>query len=276
MTEEDQGHAIVCLGVHELPVCEVTSRLLDPDDFAIDIGANIGQVASLMALRVGVRGMVMAFEPHPEIYVELQRNRDEWLSWAGVARILTMNFALSDYTGKSDLIESAWFATNRGVATLADGLTKADGRVHRVIVKRLDELIDRDTAIALMKIDVEGNELKVLHGAGALLEQGRVRDIIFEEHAMPPTDVTRLLQQQGYSIFYLQRRLWRPKLIPSEQLSLGGEFRLPKEAPNYLATMEPRRAMARLRGLGWQCLRRPQIRQVPGPSPDRARAMYRQ
>jgi predicted KAP-like P-loop ATPase len=57
------GEDILNLGVYDRVVAEAIFRLLDPSEQAIDVGANIGQNVSIMALVAGRRGRVVAFEP---------------------------------------------------------------------------------------------------------------------------------------------------------------------------------------------------------------------
>src|SRR5262245_30401299 len=68
------GSAIAKLGLFDLLVSESLFRLCDVGELALDIGANIGQMTSLMAVKVGPSGTVLAFEPHFEIFSELAFN----------------------------------------------------------------------------------------------------------------------------------------------------------------------------------------------------------
>ncbi len=72
------GLHIRWFGVFDLCVSEVIWRLLDPGDTAIDVGANLGYITSLMAARTGKTGNVLAIEPHPELYQELLTNLHDW------------------------------------------------------------------------------------------------------------------------------------------------------------------------------------------------------
>src|SRR5262249_17416850 len=56
------GLDILNLGLYDRIVPEAICRLLDPGEWALDVGANIGQNASIMALVAGPRGHVVAFE----------------------------------------------------------------------------------------------------------------------------------------------------------------------------------------------------------------------
>ena len=54
----------------DLISCEAIWRLLDEGELALDVGANIGYMTSLMAARLGKNGRVIAFEPHPVLFQE--------------------------------------------------------------------------------------------------------------------------------------------------------------------------------------------------------------
>ena len=58
-----------------------------------------------------------------------------------------------------------------------------------------------------------------------------------------------LLEAMGFQVFALWRSLLRPKLVSPDRTGM------PLNAdPNYLATRDPDRAMARLEPLGWKVL----------------------
>ena len=248
------GRAIWGQGVHELCVSECLWRLLDRGETAVDVGANIGYMTSLMAVRVGVEGWVVAVEPHPEVFEELEYNAERWQR-TQVGRIRLIGKALSNECGPARLVASSVFKQNQGTATLevevGGGSSQDAWTVERTTLDTLAE--DVLATVHLLKLDVEGHERAVLEGAERLLRRGEVRDIIFEEHAMPPTAVTEMLSEYGYSISYLDKRVLGPKAVPiSEKFA-----RRSGEAPSYLATLDPERAQARLSARGWSVLRRP-------------------
>ena len=78
--DELHGRAMLTLGLSDVRVNEMIARLVRGGDIAVDIGANIGIMASLMAARSGLRGSVYAFEPHPGIRQILQKNIAIWAS----------------------------------------------------------------------------------------------------------------------------------------------------------------------------------------------------
>ena len=96
-------------GVYELPICECISRPLDPGEVALDVGENIGQLASIMAMRTGPSGEVTACEPQPVLFGELQCNIAVWEESLHVVPIAAHNLALSDHVGTATLMARAYF-----------------------------------------------------------------------------------------------------------------------------------------------------------------------
>ena len=240
-------------GVYDLCVSEALTRLIDPGDLVVDVGANVGYMTNLSAFRVGATGRVVAVEPHPEIYEELKANVALLSASRSRGRIDTMRTAVSDVSGEAFIVDSRGFAGNRGSAQLhvgedspPDGLPR-----HRVSVRTLDDILATASSVGVLKIDVEEHELQVLRGAGSLLAQKRVRDVVFEDHRSPPTPVTNFLEKSGYRIFRLHQRFLGLRAEPLGRRSSTSLW----DPPSYVATSDPDRARRRLTGRGWSTLR---------------------
>ena len=252
------GLAIWRLGVYELVVSEVLWRLIDPGDAVVDVGANFGCIASLMAVRVGRGGQLTAFEPHPAIFEMLRDNVSMWRERAQpIGKIEIVSSAVSDRTGTVDLILPHLFKENAGTAFIRKEPRPDSAKEYLesipVAVDRLDRIFGVSSRIpTVMKIDVEGNECQVLQGAGELITKRKIRDIVFEEHGAYPTPSMKLLEDCGYSLFKLKRSFARPLLVPPATKQEAS----PWEPANFLATTDPDRAEVRLKPLGWKCLRR--------------------
>lgn len=245
------GSEIWKLGIFDLCVCESIWRLLDPGECAIDVGANIGQMTSLMATKVGRNGKVIAFEPHPEVYEDLLVNVNNWINTACLGQIEIHKVALTDHSGEAYLSIPKAFDRNRGLSSLFS-LDEYDNKtLCNVQVKRLDQLEQlqgENTHIGVLKIDVEGHELEVLKGATKLIDKHQIRDIIFEEWNKYPTPMTEFLEEHGYTLFYLGEHFLGIEvgdIKEKEQKYRGTSY------PNYLATNEPNRALRRLIPQGW-------------------------
>ncbi len=242
----------ICLarrGVFDLPVCEALWRLSDKGEVALDVGANIGQMTSVLSAAVGTGGRVIALEPHPDVFQQLSENASLWQTQADTARIELRNVGASSRSGTAELRVEEVFASNAGTASMVATDDGAAVEAITVPVVTLDEEIG-DADVGVMKLDVEGYELEVLRGALRLLQMRRIRDIVFEEFDALPSPVTSLLESYGYTIFSLDQDLLGPVAGPPRD---PGE-RKSTEDPSYLATTAPERALTRMRPRGWGAL----------------------
>lgn len=239
------------LGVVDLPVTEVIWRLLGPGETGVDVGANIGFFAGLMAARVGPGGRVFAYEPHPDIFRELAAHAQAWRAESGrMAPVEARECAASDTEGSTDLFESTEYAGNRGTATLE----RVEGGATRrmtIRTRRLDDELAGVGTVSVMKVDVEGHEAAVFRGARGLLESGRIRHVVFEEHHSVPSPATELMASLGYTLFKIGRSFNGPVLSAPE-----ASYHLPVWLPpNILATREPERVREVCSRPGWDSLR---------------------
>jgi FkbM family methyltransferase len=234
--------------LYDLVLTEVLWRLLRPGNTAIDVGANIGYMTTLMASRVGETGTVLSIEPHPQVFAHLQSNVALLRSSTPIIQLF--NVAISDRTMITELSIPKGFSTNQGTASLSDELADTHDTVP-VQAATLDELMTSVDKIDLVKIDVEGHEYEVLLGGLQCIKEKGVTHVLFEDHPEPPTRVTELLMDAGFSIFYLSRHFWGPRLIPLESLATRDRA----EAPNYLATRAGAQVMEVMSATGWRCLR---------------------
>jgi FkbM family methyltransferase len=239
---DDIGRALWTTGVYDLAVSEALWRLLDPGETAVDAGANIGYMTSLLAVRAGPGGAVRAFEPHPGVFSDLAANRGLWNTTA-LAAIELREVGLSDCAREARLVEGPDFEANRGTARVAEGTA---GLAVRLTT--LDQEFAPAERIGLLKVDVEGHEAAVLAGAERMLAARAIRDIVYEEHAPGAGPATALLRSRGYHVFGIVKGLLGPALGAPER---GGTSWTP---PSCLGTAEPERARARFAPRGWECL----------------------
>lgn len=136
---------------------EIITDLLGAADGAtfFDIGANIG----LYSILVGVfdpDGSVFAFEPFPETVARLRRNSDTF-----AAAITVFELAVSDTDGNGSL-QLADSPTDHHLRSEGDDETDSIP-VQTTTIDRLRQNGDVPEP-DIVKIDVEGAELDVLHG----------------------------------------------------------------------------------------------------------------
>lgn len=250
---ELHGRAMLTLGLSDVRTNEVISRIIRAGDIAIDIGANIGIMTSLMVVRSGPTGSVYAFEPHPKTCERLKMNSENWArSKKPTADTLILPYAVSEKAGRAQLTEPRHFAANSGIATL-EGPAVQDrlhNSIHDVETISFDEWSTHLGSIRLIKIDVEGHEDSVLEGMTHSLDAGRVDYIILEEMRPLPSPATVRLRMHGYRCFLIDRSFWRPRLVDVEE----SPQQLIGEATNILAVSR-RNDISDLITIGWSCLK---------------------
>jgi FkbM family methyltransferase len=253
-TREDIGQAVWRLGVYDLAVSEALWRLIDPGELVLDVGAHVGYMTGIMALRSGASGKVLAFEPHPDLYKDLLYNL-ALCSWdRRLAPIEACRLALSDEIGQAYLQTGDDFARNRGVARVTD---RSDSAI-RVETATVDHVLQGRSA-GLLKIDVEGHERRVLAGARESLVAGRIRIILYEAYAAEARAIEDDVLALGYTVFGLGRSLFGLRLAPC-----GRPPHLPPyDAPSYLATLDPAGALRRCAPRGWRVLHPPARERTP-------------
>jgi len=154
------GSSLYWLGYHSINELLLLEKVLKPDMVFVDIGANQGEF-TLFAGRRMTTGRVIAFEPMPQMFAQLQEN----IQLNGLAEVIIHNVALSNQKG-SMTIHAAADAVNEGLGTLypSGGDFKEAGMVQVDIFDDVfrQQRLDR---LDIIKMDVEGSELPVLRGA---------------------------------------------------------------------------------------------------------------
>jgi FkbM family methyltransferase len=242
------GHNIATMGLYETVVTETLWRLAVGDKVAVDAGANIGYTASILGARLGSDGLVLCFEPHPQVFASLKTNVAGWEKNSRCAKFELHQKALGSHNGVARLVTNDWFNTNRGTARISTE-KQDDERELPVEMVRLDEVAKDRGEIGVLKIDVEGAELGVLRGMPELLAQHLVRDILYEETGEFPAATHQYLKDRGYSIFGLEECFWGIRLLPDAPPHFNAQT---GPNPNYLATCNPARAWRLLEAPVWR------------------------
>lgn len=139
-------------------VAAAISRELRPGCLAVDVGANIGLLALVMATAVGPEGRVICFEPVPHLVAGLRRT----LAINGFGgRTDVRAIALADSDGTS-----AFNVAGHGpMSSLLPLPAEATAETIEIVRSTLDAQIPAGSAVDLVKLDVEGAEPLVWRGA---------------------------------------------------------------------------------------------------------------
>jgi FkbM family methyltransferase len=242
------GAYIRSRGIFDYHAAEMLARCIEPGDICFDVGANSGQMSCLMARCAGSSGRVIAFEPHPEVHEDLVKNVALWQK-PGYADISTERIALSSENGTASLSVKPDFWENRGRSSLQNG-NPSELNVQ-VTTCKLDKFCESIPKVGVMKVDVEGHELAVFHGAAAMLQSHAIRDIVFESNDAYPTDVTQYLEELGYQIFGIESSLFGIRLLEASGLNQNSKA----HTTDLVATSDSDRLKSRFAQQRWQCFK---------------------
>ena len=187
------GNLYCCL--HDFADMGYLLHVLTPDDVFVDVGANVGSYTILACAAKGAKGI--SFEPVPSTFARLMDNlRINNL----VQRVEARNIGLSDREG--DLVfTSGEDTTNHIVA----GDEQASN-VVQVKVLPLDAILE-DVTPSLLKIDVEGFEMRVLEGARLILGKEGLHSVIMElngsgrRYGFEDKQIINYMKDFGFSTF---------------------------------------------------------------------------
>lgn len=136
---------------YEPHVTAVLERELRPDSVLVDVGASIGWFALLAAARAP-RGKVIAFEPGHDNVQLIYRS----VAANGFDNVVVYPFAATDRRRYLQLALSAAYGFVHDVDDRSD-----DTVVQGVTV---DEIVEREPRVDIIKIDIEGHEPFALRG----------------------------------------------------------------------------------------------------------------
>ena len=240
---ETIGSEIFKTGVYDLALTEVLCRLIQPGDFVLDIGANIGYASLLSSIRAGNNGNVWSFEPNPLLMEKLNAN----IKLAKHANIKLFPFALSDSDKRGYLAFPDIYRQNEGTAYV--GMEK-NARTFDIDLKKLDNLLPEKRIVNVLKIDVEGHELQVLKGSQKILKNKRIINIVYEDFDEYPSKVANLLMEYGYTIFRLEKGWFNLNLRNPDSISNISRW----DPTNYLATLNQPFVREKMKGIFYKCL----------------------
>ena len=194
------GQPIIIGKTWETHVTNAIAQHLTPGDVFLDIGANIGYFTLLAASIVQDGGKVISFEPNPEslqlLYSSIVENQFK--------NITVYPFAASDFqqmlglaTGGSNghVVDVSFFAQRTYI-------------VQSIIV---DEWLQHEKQINVIKIDIEGHEPFAIRGMDKLIKKHK--PIIFTEfhpynlrsnNKTEPQEYLKQLTEYGYRLSIIQ------------------------------------------------------------------------
>lgn len=160
-------------------------RHINKGDTVVDCGAFIGDHTIAYANKVGITGLVLAFEPSKEAFECLAYNTEKY------DNIGVLQFGLGAKEEKKGITH---VETNEGMNYLSEG--------EEIQVLTIDSL--KLANLHFLKIDCEGYELEVLKGAEKTIEQFRpkmlieINDMTLQRAGLTRTDIFAKLDELNY------------------------------------------------------------------------------
>jgi FkbM family methyltransferase len=143
----------------------VFPALLRPGDQYLEIGASIGLTALMASALIERGGRGFAFEPDPDVFPRLARHFER----NRASNVELVPYAISDQEREMYLVveraragEAGWLATDHESFARKHLVRATSGRAY---LDRLDP-----TKPTIIRIDVEGHEVKVLEGIADALD----------------------------------------------------------------------------------------------------------
>jgi FkbM family methyltransferase len=150
-------------GVYEKEETALFKKVVKRGMTIVDIGANIGYYTLLAASLTGDKGQVFAFEPDPQNFALLSEN----VALNGYKNVIPIQKAISNEPGRAKLFLDK---TNLGAHSLSEANVKVENMIT-VDVTSLDEFFNSlNCKIDIVKMDVQGSEMKVLDGMIGIID----------------------------------------------------------------------------------------------------------
>ena len=174
-------------------------KLIKANDVVFDVGANIGETALNFAKHLNSSGKVFCFEPVPYLFERLKKN----VSLNSFSNISLHNIALSDK--KEDLFFNLPKEQNSSGTFLSETSSEQGKKVLSI---PLDDFCieNKIEKLDMIKIDVEGFELKVLKGATQTLKKFKpkmfieINDMHLHRAGGSAKEAIKLLEENNYTI----------------------------------------------------------------------------
>lgn len=173
--------------------------ILRPGMLAVNVGANVGYTALLMAGCVGPTGLIIALEPEPLNFKLLdnnvRRNR---------APVFPVHAAAGQATGSIILERSPDNAGDHRTALHPMGVAPVE-----VPLVALDDLFPEDTTLDVVVIDAQGFDHRIVEGMRRLISDSRPHLVVefwpvgIVNIGDDPDDVLERYKQLGYELMML-------------------------------------------------------------------------
>ncbi len=187
----------------------------------VEVGANMGVHTVPMAAALQMKGRtLLALEPQPVLFQQLCAN----LALNGRMNVRALPYACGAEEGEVSFRRPDYqTAGNFGEVAMrpADGSETLPG-MERVPCRRLDDLVGNE-AVALLKLDVEGYELRVLEGADCLVQRELPALYLENDRLEGSEALIRWLFGRGYRLWWHLAPAYNPQNFLGNARNIYGD-----------------------------------------------------
>jgi|TARA_R110000744_G_scaffold15534_3_gene43205 FkbM family methyltransferase len=166
--------------------------LIKLGDTVVDVGACEGLYTNFFNQLLGATGSIYCIELMPQMFSYLE------MRFGHMENVHFINAAVSDKNGT----ETIYACEDNEMHNI---LGQAGVKVGDINSITLDELLKNEEEVSFIKIDVEGAELKVLHGMKDVIK--RTKTILIENHFDEHWPEIRkiLIEDNGFSCYNIEK-----------------------------------------------------------------------
>lgn len=173
------------------------SKLINKQSTVIDIGAQVGYMSVAYSL---FAKKVISFEPNPVAYEILEKNTN--LN----SNIIPYNVGISDESKTECFHYSDYGFCNGGFATKTDYGVGVTGHVIPIDVylQKLDDFIENETNISLIKIDTEGHDYIILNNIKNIINKYKpyiITEIYTGSSYREINELLKVIHSLGYKCY---------------------------------------------------------------------------
>ncbi|MBM74014.1 MAG: hypothetical protein CMK59_01330 [Proteobacteria bacterium] len=176
----------------------VIEEFVRPDDFVIDVGANIGLSVLLFAKQLNSKGRIVALEPSktPRQFLKANCSLNE------ISCVSILPVGAGEEERSAELFSHACDGS-RSSSLLEEFVVEGASSSEDIQLTTLDSIIKKEGIPRLVKIDVEGFESSVLKGL-SLAEAWSETVFFVEVRSSTFEEVVRLLKEKGCAVYFVQ------------------------------------------------------------------------
>jgi FkbM family methyltransferase len=206
----------------------------------VDVGANLGWFTVHLALLVGAKGRVDAFEPRADLMDLLNKTIAE----NKLTNVTTHNFALGSQNSYGQVIWSIPDVNPGGTNLVSSDFAAPGITGQSVAVRTFDTCVSHH--IDFIKIDVEGSEILTFQGAKRILAKDRPLILVeinpsnlMRTSGVSATDFGKFVEELDYCLYEIAADGSCGRQVSNSELSavqtLVNVAMLPKERAQFTA-----------------------------------------